>query len=93
MCLYCIGEFFRKIVGRGRICSTDNFFVQNFKYCFDPSSLCEAHNWNKEKGRVYLPMHDFLLSFLLILRQWIRYTLAHFLSLHIGTGLVNKVFE
>ena len=58
MCLSCIGEFFRQIQGSGRICSTDNFFVQNLKYCFDPSLLCEAHDWNKEKGRVYLPMHE-----------------------------------
>uniref|UniRef100_T1JA97 Smr domain-containing protein n=1 Tax=Strigamia maritima TaxID=126957 RepID=T1JA97_STRMM len=38
----------------GVICSSDNYFVQGFKYIYDPSKLSEAHEWNQRNTRKFM---------------------------------------
>lgn len=38
----------------GHILSTDDFWMQNGKYTFDPKKLGEAHEWNQERANKYM---------------------------------------
>lgn len=38
----------------GHILSTDDFWMQDGKYVFDPKKLSEAHNWNQERANKYM---------------------------------------
>ena len=41
----------KKLGQGGVILSTDDFFMQNGKYNFDPSKLSQAHQWNRDRAR------------------------------------------
>lgn len=35
----------------GMVLSTDDYFMKNMMYDYNPDKLTEAHQWNRERGR------------------------------------------
>jgi len=40
----------------GVVLSTDEYFIQNGQYQFEPNLLGEAHEWNHQRGEYYKPV-------------------------------------
>ena len=58
LCLI-FGTQFRELKGdTGIICSTDDFFVENGRYNFDPSMLGKNHEKNRMKGNSRLSLKE-----------------------------------
>lgn len=42
----------------GVVLSTDEYFIQNGQYQFEPNLLGEAHEWNHQRGEYYRPVYS-----------------------------------
>lgn len=42
---------YRGIQMTGMVLSTDDYFMKNMMYDYNPDKLTEAHQWNRERGR------------------------------------------